>query len=219
MIRPAKIHALVLGVFLVLMCLPHTGYAGEERASYEDLLASVKNVDPAVNFQALRFAYTQTPQYNPYRPSVPLADMLAALNNKNYAKAIELAEKVLTDNYVTIKAHLVCLAAYRELGDTEKAKYHLFVSRGLLNSLTQSGDGKSPETAYAVISVEEEYDLLYYLGLKMQSQALVHIKDHHYDKLQVNDPRTNTAFALYFCVDRPWNWLQHNRSKLFPEGS
>jgi hypothetical protein len=42
-----------------------------------------------------------------------------------------------------------------------------------MDDLVSSGDGKTAETAYEVVSVAEEYDAVYVFGLTVKSQALV----------------------------------------------
>jgi hypothetical protein len=53
-----------------------------------------------------------------------------------------------------------------ELGDSLKSEYHYNIYDGLLNSIYDSGDGISPETAYIVITTKEEYDFLNWFGLQ-----------------------------------------------------
>jgi hypothetical protein len=97
--------------------------------------------------------------------------------------------------------------AQRELGQADLAAYHKFVFEGLLNSIRNSGDGKTVDTAFIVISTDEEYALFNYLGLRPQSQSLIKEKDHNYDRMVALDPRTNETVVYYFNIDKPFNWL------------
>jgi hypothetical protein len=45
--------------------------------------------------------------------------------------------------------------AYQETGNAERAQFHKFMADGLLNSIKSSVDGKSPQTAFEVISINE----------------------------------------------------------------
>jgi hypothetical protein len=189
--------------------------AAESGSQYEILLDRVKKADPTVDFKEFRIAYTKTSQYNPYEGDPAEQEMAKAFNNKDNPQAIECAEKILAHNYVNIRAHLICMMAYDMLGNKEKAGFHRYVSDGLIRSIIYPGGGKSPETAFTVISVDEEYAILYVFGLKNEQQALLHVQGHSYDELKVIDPKTNKRVALYFCIDIPWAWLQKYTQTLF----
>ena len=57
-------------------------------------------------------------------------------------------------------------------GEVPEQQYHRAMFYGLMGSITSSGDGKSIETAYKVICVDEEYTLLNYVGAKVNGQSL-----------------------------------------------
>ena len=114
-----------------------------------------------------------------------------------------LAGKVLASNYLDIDAHIVSALAYKEKHDAEREKLHNFVGEGLCRSILASGDGQTLETAYVVISVEEEYTILRVLGWRLKMQALLESDDHHFDKMIVFNPKTQQQAAVYFNIDRP----------------
>ena len=179
-----------------------------EKVSYETLLERVKKQDPAINFQELRFAYTETKQYSPYGGgSETRKTMFAALNAKQYAQALASSEKILAANYLDINAHFGAFVANRELGRPEKSDYHKNIFQKLLKSISDSGDGKTMETAFVVISTDEEYALFSFMGARPTTQALIEDKNHHYDKMTVTDPENNQTITYYFNIDKPFNWL------------
>jgi hypothetical protein len=73
-----------------------------------------------------------------------------------------------------VDVHQVEQIAHRELREEERAGFHKAVVQGLLRSIMDSGDGKSTETAYIVISVHEEYVVLQVLGLRPSGQSVLH---------------------------------------------
>ncbi len=181
--------------------------------SYETLLERVKKQDPAVDFKALRFAYTETKQYDPYGGSLDVRDaMFAALNAKENDKALEASAKLLASNYLDINAHFVAYAANKNLSRTQESDYHKHVFQNLLKSIIDSGDGKTLETAFVVISVDEEYTLFNFMSLLPAGQAKVEEKGHNYDKMTGKDLKTGKLVVYYFNVDKPFNWLR-NRLK------
>jgi hypothetical protein len=178
------------------------------QVSYDTLLEKVKKQDPAVNFKDLRFAYTETKQYSPYGGDREARKaMFAAFNAEENEKAFSLSEKILAANYLDINAHFIAYAANRRLGRSDKSDYHKYVFENLLKSITDSGDGKTTDTAFFVISTDEEYALFSFMGLRAAGQALIEDKGHHYDQMTAIDPKTNQSSTYFFNIDKPFNWL------------
>ena len=130
--------------------------------------------------------------------------MFAAYNTKKVQEAIDAADKILDRAYVNIEAHGLESMAYRSLGNTAKADFHKEIFQGLVNSIVVGKDGKTPETAFVVISTQEEYVVMRALGYTVGSQAAglagrspVHI-------LSGTDQKTNQPVKIYFNIDIPW---------------
>lgn len=171
--------------------------------------------DAAKAFKELRFAYTETPQYNPYGGiKATTADaMFTAFNNKDYKTALEYADKILEENFVDIDAHMIASAAYEKTGDKERGDFHRAIASILILSVLGDGSGEKPESAIEVISTDEEYAILNLGGLRENSQTELMANGHNYDKLTVNDPVSGRTFDMYFCIDKPYNWLQNSLKK------
>lgn len=196
--------------FICCLLLPLCASAQQPVAkdSYDTLLERVRKQDPAVDFTAFRLAYTETRQYSPYggdRESK--IAMFAALNAKQYETALAASEKMLAANYVDMNAHFGAYVSHRELGHTQKSDFHKYVFQNLIKSVNDSGDGKAMETAFVVISVDEEYVWFNFMGLRPGSQSLVEDKGHHYDKITAKNPKTEQTSTYYFNIDKPYNWL------------
>ena len=125
----------------------------------------------------------------------------AALDAKDYEKALAHATKMLEANYIDIMGHYGSFIAHRELGHTEQAEFHKFMTSHLLDSIIKSGDGKTTAAAIPVISTDEEYVLFDFLKLRPQSQALIHDQGHSYDKMTALDPKTNQTVMISFSLD------------------
>lgn len=166
-----------------------------------------------IDFTALRYSYTKTADYNPYSPDDKKRAMFEALNNGEFEKAIKHAQAVLEKNYVDMDAHFVCRIAYRETKNTEKQRFHEFVVKGLLDSIYDSGNGQTTETAFVVISTDEEYFFLRAYGFNVIKQSLVKINDRNYDKIDVEERKSGEKIIVYFNVDMPFNWLNKQFKK------
>ena len=202
-------------IAIALFSLSAAVMAQEVQTKYDALLAQVKAGDQTADFQGLRFAYTETPQYNPYG-GVKVEygkQMFDAYKAGQNDKALEYAAAIMKDDYVDIDAHMISSLIYKKTGNTEKEKYHRFITSSLIKSIMRSGDGIKPETAFWVISVNEEYVLLQALGLKFESQSKLSLNGRDYDKMKVSDPETGKKLEIYFCVDKPFQWLSRSMKK------
>lgn len=176
------------------------------KGKLDQLIDKAKKLDRTLDFTELRIAFYESENYNPHTPMMTYRPLYGALGQKNFTEAIKIAESVLEKNIVEVNAHMVAQVAYQETGNAERGQFHKFMADGLLNSIKSKGDGKSPATAFEVISINEEYGLLRSIGLKPIRQALVEEKGHLFDALTVVDPQTNQQHVVYFNVDRPFKW-------------
>jgi hypothetical protein len=184
--------------------------AATAEALYAQLLDQLREQDPDLDFAALRIAYSQTEAFNPYggKEDDLIEEMWAAVDAKDYAQALDLANQVIEFNELSPRAHMGAVYASNGLGKLEQAEYHQYVARGIIESILESGDGKSPETAYVVIAVPEEYVILSVLGVRVEVQQWDEINGHNYDFFEVIDQQTDDKSTIYFNIDIPWNWLR-----------
>lgn len=203
---------LLLGT-LIALCGTAAAASSPQAETYPSLLAKAKNGDANVDFRALRLAYTQTPQYNPYGEDENMPLMLQALNDQAYPKALEYARKINEKNFTDLDAHFAARMACRETGDQGCYASHQSALSGLIGSILDSGDGAKPESALQVITTREEYIILNVLQLQPQQQRLQQIGDKAYDVFEVSDPRNGETFVLFFDVTIPYNWLNESLKK------
>jgi hypothetical protein len=196
-----------LGLLAVVALPPAVAapFASDQPSEYALLLASLKAGNTAIDYTRLRLSYMNSPEYKAAKDVSKSEDaMTDALNKKDYPAALKNAEAVLESNYVNIDAHYVALVANREMGAMDKAEFHRTVFRGLINSIRNSGDGKSMETAWVVINVHEEYVMLRALGFRPGEQSLIRKDGHSYDEMKVKSVEDGTAQTFYFNVDIPF---------------
>ncbi len=185
------------------------GAAGKAAAArYAELLEKLRKGDRSVDFTELRMAYAETEQYSPYGGDRDARRaMFAAINSGDWDEAWKQSAKILEKNYVDINGHFGAFVASARKGDEERARLHRYAFEGLIKSVQSGGDGRSMEQAFVVISTDEEYALLNFLGLRPTSQALMNAGGHAYDKLSVVDPKTKQTYEFYFQIDKPFGWL------------
>jgi hypothetical protein len=128
------------------------------QATYEELAARATAGDRSVDFTVLRSSYPFTKQWDAFgKATGPILEQAkVAANGKDCITALEKLDEVLKVDYTLISAHRVrsdCLK-----GDA--ARIESRISDALLHSLTHGGDGETENSAYPVMTLHEEADLL-----------------------------------------------------------
>jgi len=193
-----------LCLFLLLPGFVLAGDAGG--SSYEELLAQLKSGNTAIDFQALRYARAEQPGYNPYAALADpdKGDLIRGMEAANLDQVTTVANRIIERDYTDIDAHAALATVLERRGQTQEATFERAVADGLLRSIQQSADGMSPETAFVVIGVAEEYTLLGAMGVQVARQSLIQADRGPVDALEVisqnGDRRT-----VYFDVSRLFN--------------
>jgi hypothetical protein len=170
-------------------------------ALYARLVEKARNGDMDTNYTALRLSYVQSEGYDPYstRTRPLFEDTWQALNAKDCASAIAKSNELLRIDFTRIVIHAVRSDCFDQLGDATNASRELAIGRGLAASLLSSGDGKSPSSAYVVVTLNEEGFVLRELGVKQEQQSLVNDGGHEYDLISGTDKAGQKA-NVYFEV-------------------
>ncbi len=172
---------------------------------YQSLLATAKENPASVDFGQLRLAFSQSTGYDPYNPEQLEEDasLEAAMQTSNWPGVLRLCESALARNYVRIHAHLCAAAVNSELNDPIRLQHHQAFVEGLFQSILSSGDGRTSQTAFVVIAIWEEYDVLALLGLTNLGQALCEEGDRLVDRITMIGRDRPEPFDLYFDVTIP----------------
>jgi len=203
--------AITIGIVLLsfaIVSAQENKTATAQKPSYATLLERAKKSDPTLDFKELRFAYTETKEYSPYGADRDSrGKMFAAINANEFDKALESAEQILARNFLDLNGQFGAYVAHGELKHPDKSAFHKYMFVGLLKSIQDSGDGKTPATAFVVISTDEEYVLFNMMGFRVTDQALVNQDGHSYDRMTATNPKTNETVVYFFNIDKPFNHL------------
>jgi len=156
-------------------------------------------IDPSLDvtqLTKLRMDFAAQKDYSPDWASNPDRHAVyEALRANHPDDVIRLGEAWLAKNPVDAEVYMLLAISQRQKDDLPAYYRSISLFYGLLRSITSTGDGLTPATAFKVIAVPEEYFVIRDIGAKVVAQALV----DHYDKmdLQTEDGR---KFTLYFDV-------------------
>lgn len=180
---------------------PAGGGNNPHYVQYQQLVERAKNRNSDVDFVELIAAASDWELSEKTLINVPnRTEMVEAFEKKNYRRAVQLAELVLDYEFTNGGLHLATANSYKELGETERADFHRYISERILNALLSTGDGKTAETAYCVQGISEEYRIMRHLGYKVSSQAFIMGTGSNYDVLLGKDEKTKKEVGLYFDI-------------------
>ncbi|MEZ0262453.1 MAG: DUF4919 domain-containing protein [Alphaproteobacteria bacterium] len=198
---------LLLGMIVALAfavpAVASTNTADQEYLNMVEQAVSGKEPD----WVALRNLYTQTSFYEPYGGaqaiwySLQRAGQLAMTEPSSETQMSY--NNLLAQHFAHYRSHLQALDMIdkAKLTRTDRA-FHQKALAGIVSSITTSGDGKTPETAFKVIDpAEENLILKTYFHYQLVSQEFRQKDGHFWDVINYVNPATEAAGTLYFNVD------------------
>jgi len=146
--------------------------------TYSDYVKKLESGETNIDYQDFRYSFLKSEQYNLAQAASKEFDslkreMYVQMNAANHSEIIQITKQLLSIDYTDMMAHKILRQTYKIIGDTANAAKYKTIQFGLMNSILQKGDGKSCETAWPVIKVEEEYFILEMVGAKLKEQTLV----------------------------------------------
>ncbi len=136
--------------------------AGKTEINYAEFRESF------IDSEAFKAAPQQAPDLGTLR-----RQMRELIQKSKHTEVIEIAKKMLSIDYTDMEAHKALQQAYKILGDMPNSKKYHDIEFGLLNSIVKKGDGKTPQTAWPVVQVTEEYFILQMIGAQVLNQSLI----------------------------------------------
>ena len=141
-------------------------------STYAALLKRVQRGDMTVNFQTFRLAAALMYPPDPVatasmKEQGERATFKRLMDAGSTQEALDAANRALDHNYASLAGHLDAVLACNKLNKPAEAAVHRRILNALLDSIQRSGDGKSLETAWFVVTIPEEY---IFLGTRLSLQ-------------------------------------------------
>lgn len=170
---------------------------------YAKLLPRLMANDTTLNNQDYRhlyYGYIYQKKYQPYWMSPTEKEMAKYYSNKeldakDYDEVIRLCKLSIEDFPFDLRSMNYLAYIYHLKGDEETSKKLGFGFRSVIETILSTGDGKTCETGYHVISGAHEYAVLNHFQLDVQRQSL----DGNCDFMQLSRNDRNIT-GLYFNV-------------------
>lgn len=175
----------------------------ERTGAYFDMVKRIKSGDTDVDFLKLRRAYVNTDLYDPYYgpEKFQLGAVRTAFDHNDHEECIEAADTLLETNYASLAGHFFAAECHKALGHADKEAFHRNVFEKLVESIENSGTGKSPPSAYYTTSVAQQRSFLDAKNLAVvQEEPTVKMDGRIYSVVRVENRDTLEPLTLYFDI-------------------
>lgn len=155
------------------------------------------------DYRMLYFGYFFQPHYTPFFESdeTDSIKMILGSQNELYKKDWEdiarLGKANLRKNPFDLKGLNVVWLSLKNSGQEEEAAVYFDKLKKLVQIILETGDGKTEETAFHVLNVSHEYDILNILGYEFDGKQELTEKKCDFLSLKTNEDRLP---GLYFDV-------------------
>ncbi len=153
-------------------------------------------------YRVLYYGYLFHDAYTPYGTST-YVDSLRQIFNRDslstddFLTVIRFEEKILEEYPFNLRDINTLTYALFHVGDTLKSMFNYLKLNMLIETILSTGDGETEQSAWHVISVNHEYDILNILGFDFSGMQT--LTQNRCDFLKVNDNEYGIE-GLYFDV-------------------
>jgi len=180
---------------------PRPSYAEADAAYYRARAGALATeaIDQIAGTDFWRFRRGRL--YEPDAPNLQeLEERLAdAARSDSTAGVIDASSALLAADQADINAHILRANALRKADELTEADFHRTVAQGLIDSIIHAGNGQTPESAWTVYRVKEEYEVLKAKQARFVSQSRVSVGKRTFDLLD-GELANGQQLHVYFDV-------------------
>ncbi len=151
-------------------------------------------------YRALYYGFPLSEDFIPYHgENKKLLEIRKKILKSDYDtdtcdKIIRVAKEALLDNPFDLTALSIIPICYQLMDSTDVARVWEIKVQGIVDAICSSGDGETAETAYHVINIEHEYEILNRRHLEL-NQVLVEEMPIDHMTVQAN---SDSIAGIYF---------------------
>jgi hypothetical protein len=203
--RPTVRRFRIVSIASLFCILIAVAWATDDRpaaqAKYAELAAKLRNGDLKIDWQALRVAAAIGEVGDPKKDFQAIQQAYGLLQQGNSTEALKSAREVEEHNIADLDAHYLAWRSLTGLGKQDEAEKERVLLAAMLQSITDSGDGKSAKTAWFATTIRETY---LYMGAVLNVELVDHRTskqdDHWYDVISVKD-KDGKQSVIWFNAD------------------
>jgi len=133
-------------------------------------------------------------------PKALTDELRAAIQKQDDPAVLVAATKVLELDVTDVEAHMLSFVVENRAGHQARSEFHQSVAVALLDSIKNTGNGASAETAWLVFQVREEYQFLRAGGFEVTKQSLGGEGERRFDVLEAKEETSGRTDVFYFDV-------------------
>ncbi len=192
-----RILTLIAGLGLALLQAVPLDDAATARRKYDTLAAKAAAGDLTIDWRELRLDAVAGGVNSDFDWREQHKEVQAAFRAGQFEEGLKLAQPIIAHNVASLDGHFDAYIACKNLKQETEAAKEQAILTALLKSISSSGDGKSPATAFFVVDTSEEYAFLQLVaGMQPAGQSLVHQDGHDYDRMTVKGQGRQGVHAL-----------------------
>lgn len=158
-------------------------------------------------YRILYYGYTFQKEYDPWWRSSQIETLEIIYSKEEYSQndcdtIVKYATESISDFPFDLRQINMIGYAYHLKDNDSIALKWASKRNGIVDAILSSGDGRTCESAFSVISVSHEYEILKVFGLSSKTQSLS--SDNRCDCLTIETPSGKTDY-MYFDI---WRTMQ-----------
>ena len=178
---------------------------------YPVLFERYRNNDTTLNREEFRHLYYGYPFQEGYRPyathdaEIAVSDLLAkdALTEADFSAICRHCREILELHPFSARYLLTSAVACSRTGNAEGARIYYYKYHSVLNAILSSGDGATEQSAWSVILISDEYELIRSLGFNPTGKQKM-MAESRCDFIYVADNEYKIG-GFYFDISRPFS--------------
>ncbi len=169
--------------------------------NYDSLLQRFIRADTTLTDQECAVVYYGFSFREGYMPLIIDSEMMTAVKEGDYEKTIAEATRILDENPVYLRANYLMGLAMNNTKNPEWEKY-VWRFSAICRAILGSGDGQSAETAFKVICIADEYEILQKIFRIRGLQKQAAVATPPCDAMTVIPANGQGEATIYFNVER-----------------
>lgn len=167
-----------------------------------------------IEYMYMYYGNVYSDKYNPYGEISDSNEkkFRELFRQKKFDEAIPYGQEIIRKNPINLQILHYMLICHHEIGDKITAEKYANMYFPLLNVIKNSGDGNSINTAYVVIMVSDEYEILNSLGLTIKNRQTLYGQQTDVFKISSAGQKPSKGEKkikeLYFNVSKPLGSFQ-----------
>ena len=196
---------------LTLGALAQTPYEQKAaEAKYDAFTARVQAGDLKVDWREFRVAAQIAHKDHAYNWVEGNTRASSEFQQGKYQEGLDEGIAMERENLANPLGHLIVFSGYKYLHKEPEAAREQAITNALIASITDSGDGRSPKTAYFTVSpIEDHLFMQMILGVTSKSQSLVQQGGHAYDRIVAVDAAGKER-TIWFNTDTDMEMMAHS---------